>query len=203
MKERISTEPQENIMNDPVLNAQAQLLRVRVQAALGKPAVVMVTSACSGDGKSLTAYTLASSLANCDHRVSVVEIPNEEGGTISRDRLAEFVEKLRSEYDFAIIDAETLVNSSTAMTLTRLVDGILLAVRVGRAPTADDEAMVRMIEQFGSRVVGVVAAERETIADFERARRGKPFSTRLSHRRSSEQSPAPALMTEAAEQMLG
>lgn len=166
MNEQITgIEPQKIIATDPALNSQAQLLRARVEAEVGKPAVVMVTSASAGDGKSLTAHSLAYSFANCNHSVALLK-----GRHISCDRLAALVEKMRAEYDFTIIDAETFVNSSTVMALARLVDGILLAVRIGRAPIADDETMVEMIEQFGGCIVGVVATEADTIADFERAR---------------------------------
>jgi Mrp family chromosome partitioning ATPase len=215
MNERNGTQPQENNATDPILNAKVQLLRTRVEAELGKPAVVMITSARAGDGKSLTAYSLAGCFAKYNHRValvsgsgeeyhqlSVLEMPGEESNA-SRDQLATFVEKMRSEYDFTIIDAETFVSSSTVMALSRLVDGILLAVRIGRAPTDDDEAMVAIIEQFGSRVIGVVATEADTIADFERARRTRPASARTRTRRNAEQNPSRALMTSAAERVLG
>ncbi len=214
MSERNGTERQENIATDPILNAKVQLLRTRVEAELGKPAVVMITSARAGDGKSLTAYSLAGCFANCNHRValvsgsdeehhqlSVLEMPRNENA--SRNQLATFVEQMRSEYDFTIIDAETFVGSSTAMALSRLVDGILLAVRIGRAPTDDDEAMIAIIERFGGRVVGVVATEADTIADFERARKTRPESARTRPRRNAEQNPARALMTPAAERVLG
>jgi Mrp family chromosome partitioning ATPase len=216
MKERIGPGLNKNVATHPALNAQVQLLRARVEANLGKPAVIMVTSASTGDGKSLIAYSLAGSFANCDHRValvsrsceeqsqvSVLEIPSEDGRKISRDELAAFIEKMRSDYDFTIIDAETFVNSSTAMALTRFVDGILLAVRIGRAPTADDEAMVDMIEQSGGHVVGVVATEASAIADFECARRANTASARPRHRRNTEQNPARALMAAAAERLSG
>lgn len=216
MNERTTTKRHDNMATDPALNGKVQLLRARVEAELAKPAVVLVTSASAGDGKSLIAYSLAGSFASCNYRVAlasgsydeyhelpVLELPTEEGRKASHERLAAFVEKARADYDFTIIDAETFVNSSTVMALSRLVDGILLAVRIGRAPTADDEAMVAMIEQFGSRVVGVVATEAETITDFERARACKPVSTDPRHRRNGEQNPARALMAATAERTLG
>ncbi len=168
MINRNGTQTRVNIVTDPTLNTQAQILRARIEAELGKPAVVMITSACAGDGKSLTAYSLAASLERCNHRVSVIEIPNEEG--TSHERLAAFVEKMRSNYDFTIIDAATFAQSSCVMSLAGIVDGVLLTVRVGRAPTDDDESVVGMLEQFGGNIVGVVATEGDTIANFERAR---------------------------------
>ena len=179
-------------MNDPALDIQAQLLSARVEAELSKPAVVMVTSARTGDSKSLTAYSLATSLEKYNHRVSLMEIPNEEGA--SHERLSAFVEKMRANYDFTIIDAAAFVKSSAVMSLARLVDGILLAVRIGRAPTDDDESMVLMLEQVGGKIVGVVATDAGTIANFERARGESPALTRLQPRRNAEQNSAQALM---------
>jgi Mrp family chromosome partitioning ATPase len=182
----IGTQLRESTATEPTLHAQAHLLRARVEAGVGKPAVILVTSACTGDGKSLTAYSLAASLAKCNHRValvspsceeyhqlSIMQISREEGS--SHDRLTGFVKRMRSDYEFTIIDAETFVKNSTVIALANLVDAILLAVRIGRAPTVDDEAMVRILEQFDVRVVGVVATEDEAIANFSRAQgRARP-----------------------------
>jgi Mrp family chromosome partitioning ATPase len=196
----------------PALHAQAQLLRVRVEAELARPAVIMVTSAREGDGKSLTAYSLAAALVQVDHRVAlvsrssqqydqlpIVEMPNDGGS--SRERLATFIDAMRAEYDFTVIDADTFVKSSTAMTLAHLVDGVLLAVRIGRAPTADDESMVGLLEQLGSRVVGVVATEGAAITEFEALRRKAPASGSSRPRQNTEQSPVRAAMTVAAERV--
>jgi len=172
---------------DSAPNVQAQLLSVRVEGELSKPAVVMVTSARAGDGKSLTAYLLAASLEKSNHRVSLMEVPNEKEA--SHERLSAFVEEMRSNYDFTVIDAAAFPKSSTVLSLARLVDGILVAVRIGRAPTADDESMVGILEQFGGNVVGVVAAEAETIANFERARGEKAASMQLQPRRNRNKIP--------------
>jgi Mrp family chromosome partitioning ATPase len=168
MTSRSGTRHRINIATDPTLNTQAQVLGARIEAELGKPAVVMVTSASAGDGKSLTAYSLAASLEKNNHRVTVIEIPNEGGN--SHERLSAFVEKMRSNYDFAIIDAATFGQSSSVMSLAGLVDGILLTVRFGRAPIDVDASMVGMLEQCSGNIVGVVATEAEAIANFERAR---------------------------------
>lgn len=170
------------------MNAQVQLLRSRVEADLGKPAVVMVTSALPGDGKTLTAHSLAMSFGRSGHRValagpaaagadprcvSVVGLPPEEGRVTERDRLVEFIEKSRSEYDYTVVDAGTFLRSNTAMALAPLVDGILLTVRVGRAPSDDDELLVRTIDHSRGRIVGVVVTDAQAIEAFERERLGE------------------------------
>jgi hypothetical protein len=191
---------------DPAVDSQVQLLRSRVEAELKKPAVVMVTSAHSGDGKSLTASSLATSFAKAGHRAALVsenlgsfldsdalvqespahghvakiELPPETDNAVSREGLAAFVSAMRSNYDYAIVDAGSFLDSNSAMALPGLVDGILLSVRVGRASTGKDEMMVRMIEHLGSTVLGVVAADPAAITAFERSA-PKSETTRLRH----------------------
>jgi succinoglycan biosynthesis transport protein ExoP len=48
-------------------------LRARIEATFSAPAMVVVTSAASGDGKSATAFGLAESLAAAHHRVLLVD----------------------------------------------------------------------------------------------------------------------------------
>ena len=152
---------------------------------LPKPAVVMVTSARPGDGKSLVAYLLAASLEKAKHRVSLVEVPNEKEA--SDERLTTLIEEARSNYDFTVIDAATFSGSRSVLSLARLVDGILVAVRIGRTPSADDHSMVGILEQFGGNVVGVVAIEADAIENFERARGETPAWTPFQPRRGAEQ----------------
>jgi len=145
---------------DDTLNSQIQLLRSRVEADLAKPAVVMVTSALPGDGKTMTAHSLAVSFGQSGHRVALagspvtaaqrgvtfVGIPSEDGRITERERLVAFIESSRAAYDYTVVDAGTFLRSNTAMALAALVDGILVTVRVGRAPSDDDELLVRTIE---------------------------------------------------------
>jgi Mrp family chromosome partitioning ATPase len=196
MNDRDGSNASVNIATDPALSKQAQLLSARVEAELSKPAVVMITSACAGDGKSLTACLLAASLEKYGYRVSLVEIPNEEG--TSHEQWSALIEKMRSNYDFTVIDAGTFLKSHAVLSLARLVDTVLVAVRIGRAPTPDDESMVGVLEEFGGNVVGVVAIEAATIANFKRAHGQSPAATRPQPGRNPEQNPAQALMAAAA-----
>jgi Mrp family chromosome partitioning ATPase len=178
---------QEFAATEAVLNSQLQLLRSRVEAELGKPAVILVTSAAGGDGTSLTAYSLASCFVESGHRaalvdltpggaerhdVTMIELPHQDGSAIGRERLATFVEEMRSSQDFTVVDAGTFLSSANAMALAWMVDGILLAVRMGRAPTDEDEFMIQTIANSRGRVVGVVATSEEAVAKFERTQAG-------------------------------
>jgi Mrp family chromosome partitioning ATPase len=187
------------LATDPALNRQARLLRASVEAGVSKPAIVMITSAAPGDGKSLTASMLAASLEKCDYRVSLVEIPNETG--TSPECLTDYVERMRANYDFTVIDAAAYLENTTVLSLARLVDAIVVAVRIGRTATADDGSMVATLEEFGGNVLGVVATDADAIAMFERTRRDSPMFTRLQPRRTAEQTPTQAVITAAAEPM--
>jgi Mrp family chromosome partitioning ATPase len=193
MNEPIDIDLQGIETSETPLNHQVHLLRSRVEAEFEMPAVVMVTSALDGDGKSLTAHSLASSLMKSGHRAALVsltgrgkevgegttaELSREDGSVIGRDRLATFVQEMRVKYDFTIVDAGTFLSSNAAMALAHSVDGVLLTVRIGRAPSDEDQLTIRTIEQSGGRVVGIVAADADTIARFERLRPGERVAGR-------------------------
>jgi Mrp family chromosome partitioning ATPase len=100
--------------------------------------------------------------------VTLVGMPSEEGRVTERESLVAFIESSRAAYDYTVVDAGTFLRSNTAMALAALVDGILVTVRVGRAPSDDDELLVRTIEHSRGRIVGVVATDGKAIAEFER-----------------------------------
>ncbi|MBD5654025.1 MAG: hypothetical protein IAI50_02450 [Candidatus Eremiobacteraeota bacterium] len=150
--------------------------------------MIMVTSAQAGDGKSVTAYSLARCLAEAGHRIALVGAPSgvrnapEGGPTLLpmpspergrfREATSEFLSSSRSTYDYTILDTAPLLEDTLALALSGVVDGVLVAVRMGRAPTEDDESMMRIIEQSNGRVLGIVAALPEAIDDFEQRRTG-------------------------------
>ncbi len=217
MSTRIDSKPQ-GPAPEASVDSQIQLLRSRVEAEIKKPAVVMVTSAHAGDGKSLTASSLATSFAKSGHRaalvsenrgaghdldsalerrahgrVTTVELPPESDDAVSLESLKNFVDTMRTGHDYTIVDAGAFLDSNSAMALPGVVDGILLTVRVGRASSDKDEMMVRMIEHLGSNVIGVVATDPAAIAAFERsAQQASGESTRP---RPAERKPARVLVT--------
>jgi CobQ/CobB/MinD/ParA nucleotide binding domain len=178
-----------------VANAEFQLLRAYIEREIPERAVVLVTSAKAGDGKSLTAYSLADCLARSGRRTALVDatakgslaLPPAERGNpdldlavyvpmpkpqspLSREATRQFVEEVRSSHEFTIIDSAALLSNEMAMALAQAVDGVLLAVRVGRAPSDIDELTVRMLDRTGARVLGVVAAAPQAIDRFDRRR---------------------------------
>lgn len=175
--------------NDVESSSQAQyaLLRAHVEREVRRAGVVMVTSAEAGDGKSLTAYSLALSLAQSGRRTALVNatgdpaampaipdapdqptlvsIPRSLGSSL-RETLAEFVGAQRASFDYTIVDSAPLLTDNLAMLLADCVDGVLVSIRLGRKPTDNDEAAMQVMDQCNGRVVGVVAVTPEAIDDF-------------------------------------
>lgn len=60
-------------MNDSSIRSQVDMLRARVESELSTPAVLVVTSAKRGDGKSLVAHGLAETFAEARYRVLLVD----------------------------------------------------------------------------------------------------------------------------------
>jgi Mrp family chromosome partitioning ATPase len=178
------------------LATKFHLLRARIESDVKQPGVVMITSAQRHDGKSFTAYGLAECLASVGHRTALVDanaegrgttqvrgtkdprrglsifgMPTDESGpSSSRESICNFVTQMRTRFDFTIVDGAPLLRSGAAILLASAVDGVLLTVRVGRAPCEEDTLTVRMLKQTRSAVLGIVAASNEGIAQFERTR---------------------------------
>jgi succinoglycan biosynthesis transport protein ExoP len=174
-------------------NAQFQLLRAHVERHVREPAVIIVTSAVARDGKSLTANALAECFARAGRRAALVDATGgalslakspstaldegvtfvaapKRGAALKRKAAADFVNALRASYDYTIVDSGPLLDDDFALSLVGSVDGMLVSVRVGRAPTDEDEMMVRLIEQSKGRIVGVVAVSETEIAEFAKRR---------------------------------
>jgi Mrp family chromosome partitioning ATPase len=76
----------------------------------------------------------------------------------ARPELAAFVAGMRARYDFSVVDGSELPGG--AVGLAREVDGVILAVRAGRASTVADREAVALLERFHAPFLGVVATER-------------------------------------------
>jgi Mrp family chromosome partitioning ATPase len=176
---------------DRTLAAKFQILRARIESDLKPGSVILVTSALPGDGKSVTAYGLADCLAQIGRRVALVDgsatarsanpspypldaakmpivpLPFDELETRRLGAsIGTFVAKMRSEYDFTLIDGAAFMRSSVPMLLASAVDGVLLTVRLGRAQTDDDLLMCQMLGSAKANLLGVVAVSAESIAPF-------------------------------------
>jgi Mrp family chromosome partitioning ATPase len=70
-------------MNGSAKAQQFGQLRARIEATFSEPVIIAITSAARGDGKTSTAFGLAESLANAEHRVLFVDA-NVEVPTLPR-----------------------------------------------------------------------------------------------------------------------
>jgi hypothetical protein len=188
----VKTHEQLRRQKEVPLNPQHQLLRAHVERTVAAPAVIMVTSAETGDGKSLTAHSLALCLARSGRRTALVDLTQPVASAVprlpgppgsvrpdftcvdaaapgvrnSREAMAAFVEETRAAYEYTILDSPALLSDDVAMGLATVVDGLLLTVRLGRAPSELDQLTMRLIERSNGRVIGLVATLPDAIADF-------------------------------------
>jgi Mrp family chromosome partitioning ATPase len=210
---------------DNALKTQFQYLRARVESDLKTPAVVVVTSASAGDGKSITAIGLAEALRQVGHRVALVDAsavdessrpalgpaPGANSGLYvsglrfdrdnpfeSREHVRSLVRDTRGEFDFTIIDAAPFIRNSVAMLLASTVDGVLIAVRLGRSPTDEDVLMMRALDQARANVLGVVAVAPEHIDKHRSLAAGFPLERVMSRESVPEGLFGPARLPDGA-----
>ncbi len=75
------------------------------------------------------------------------------GPTMHDGRLRDMLVEMRETFAVTVIDAAAIPESSMAQQLSRLADGVILAVRSGRRPCEADRETVRLLE---SRLLGIV-----------------------------------------------
>ena len=183
---------------ESTLAAKFALLRLRIEAETQLGSVILITSAKAGDGTSLTAFGLADSLMNADHRVLLVDSvsgPRDERSADAanaevcrtslaslaideallrveqsglRERISAFVGRTREEFDYTIIDGGQLMSDSVSLLLGGIVDAILISIVYGRPPSEADKIMVEALGYLRTRVLGVVSTSSESIAAFGR-----------------------------------
>jgi Mrp family chromosome partitioning ATPase len=164
-------------------------LRLTVDAAAPRPAVVLVGSVTSRDGVSRVAHGLALALVESGARTLLVtpgQLPRRIDGfdTMTLGEMSggksAFAE-LREHYDATVILAPALAQTARALELTRHVDGVILAVRLGRPITAEDERIGGDLQRIGASIIGVVTTngkpgelvEGETVGVREPRRAGR------------------------------
>jgi Mrp family chromosome partitioning ATPase len=88
------------------------------------------------------------------------------------DELTEMLTRMRSEFAVTIIDVPVIPGSGAALQITRVVEGLLIAVRLGRRPTHADHELKVLMQPGGllgdkliSGIVPTRAAARRALAD--------------------------------------
>jgi Mrp family chromosome partitioning ATPase len=165
------------------------MLRTRIELTFSSPAVIMVTSAKRNDGSTVAALGLAECLAAAGHRVALLADDAEaaladnderpqfalhrfadklEPGCRSSDAVTAMAGSMRAAYDFTIVDALPLVESSVSMLLASTLEAVLLAVRLGRSGCPEDQLMMNALKLTEARVLGVVGASAASVREFDR-----------------------------------
>ena len=98
---------------------------------------------------------ISSPYANLDILTSGTTPPNPIA-LIDSKRLASLIKSVTEAYDFIIFDTPALTLAPDALTLGKLVDGILFVVRPGVADSASVKQAKTLLAQSGQRVLGMV-----------------------------------------------
>lgn len=110
---------------------------------------------------------------------------------LSLKRVGMLAERLRSRYDYAVIDAACLPQCNLALLFAKYSDAILIAVRMGRLPSPDDAELLKSLTRYEKRIFGVVAVDADAIADFDLLRRAaNPGGTHGASRAAPIDNPA-------------
>lgn len=99
---------------------------------------------------------------------SVVTIAAERAATMSRSAVAALVQRLRSEYDYVVVDAADLPKNSFNLLLLSSADATLITFRSGRSQQPADRAMLDILERAEAKVLGVVMTEESEVDTFIR-----------------------------------
>ncbi len=198
------------------LHEQFDLLRAKIESLVKPSVVIVVSSACPGDGKSVTAFGLATSFGSSGYRTllvdanhvqpsllddraptsleaiasngprnyarSVVDAPygllsivkESLRSNASRVSLSRMLDVCRENYEVIIIDSAPLMESNIAMTLSKLSDGMLIAIRAGRSVKRADRDLIHALETQRLPVIGTVTIEATAIRDFEKRLERRP-----------------------------
>ncbi|TAM56168.1 tyrosine-protein kinase family protein [bacterium] len=76
---------------------------------------------------------------------------------ISTPVMQALIADLHSRYHYTIIDSASINVGMAGLQFARFADGVLLAVRLGRAPKPADKMAIGTLERVGARVLGIVA----------------------------------------------
>jgi len=89
--------------------------------------------------------------AGCDY----IALAPDHARAASATAIRTLYDAMRARYDYAVVDAAVIGNGGLA--LSRPADGVVLAVRQGRAVTDADRDAVQLFERLHVRFLGVIA----------------------------------------------
>jgi Mrp family chromosome partitioning ATPase len=125
-----------------------------IDAGASTPHAISVESAAA-----LVADAARPVAAGCDF----VSLSPEQARTASAAAIDAFYRTIRARYDYAVVDAAIV--GSGGLAFARAADGVVLALREGRAASDADRVAVQLFERLRVRFLGVVATHEETPHD--------------------------------------
>ncbi len=178
-----------------------QSLRVVLDAKLPNTAMVVVSSACGEDGQAELACGLARAFSDSGRKTALISLYS-TGDARSRCmtdldlrtfsghffqapltpiELDSLVADVRAEHEVVMVASPPIITESASLHLCHIADGVLLAVRLGRKVTADDENTVTQLQRVAATLLGVIAvrppAERATESPDITVARDKDLET--------------------------
>jgi capsular exopolysaccharide synthesis family protein len=83
-------------------------------------------------------------------------LPPNPLAVIESKRMATFLKESAKNYDYVFIDTPPLASTADAVTLGRIVDGVLIVIRPGVADSDSSNLAKEYLEQSGQKVLGIV-----------------------------------------------
>lgn len=83
-------------------------------------------------------------------------LPPNPLAVIESKRMGTFLEECSKNYDYVFIDTPPLASTADAVTLGRMVDGVLIVIRPGVADSNSSNLAKEYLEQSGQKVLGIV-----------------------------------------------
>jgi hypothetical protein len=147
-----------------------QSLRVLIEAQVKIPALLLVSAATNSDCSDAVAQYLADAFGGTGKSTLLVDTSRSRGEKRTEEGAATFdlvkavptrdfhakLDVLRAGREITILHAAPLLAQPYGLELARLADGVLIAVRLGRAIRREDEHTRRTLEQLGARVLGII-----------------------------------------------
>jgi Mrp family chromosome partitioning ATPase len=153
-----------------------------LDARLPAQAMLVISAACEQDSPPRLGCGIARAFAEAGHRTALVSLyepaAGESAANAVLDELATwgggihyapralmemsaFIRELRSMHDIVVVVAPPVPRDPISLQISRMADGVLLAVRLGRKITADDEHTVTQLQRVSASLLGVVAVQHE------------------------------------------
>jgi capsular exopolysaccharide synthesis family protein len=93
---------------------------------------------------------------------SVIAAGRPSGQPVDHELVDSLLERLRSQFDFIVLDASPVNSYADTSILATKVDGVILVVEADRTPVSDAETAKRQLDKVGARILGVVLNRRRS-----------------------------------------